>query len=92
MITKKDIYEALGVQTSDHFMTGMLVGIGIGALVGSAVAMLLAPKSGSEIRRMISEKTSDLVEGAKTKIGVGTKNNGGELHATPPRPGEPGRF
>jgi gas vesicle protein len=53
--------------------------------------MLLAPKSGSEIRQMISEKTSDLVEGAKTKMGVGTKNNGGELQH-PPRPGEPGRF
>jgi gas vesicle protein len=70
MISKKDILEAIGADTDDRFMTGMLVGIGVGAIVGSAVAMLLAPRTGSEIRHIISEKGSDLIEKAKTRVGI----------------------
>ncbi len=75
MITKNDILEALGADTDDRFMTGMLVGIGVGAIVGSAVAMLLSPKAGSEIRQMIGERGSDLIEKAKSRVGL-SKNGG----------------
>jgi gas vesicle protein len=70
MISKKDILEAIGADTDDRFMTGMVVGIGVGAIVGSAVAILLAPKTGSEIRHIIGEKSSDLIEKAKTRVGI----------------------
>ncbi len=75
MITKQDIMEALGADTSDRFMSGMLVGIGVGALVGGVVAMLLAPKTGTELRQMIGEKGGDLINKAKDKIGK-SKNGG----------------
>ncbi len=69
MITKKDILEALGANTEDHFLSGMLIGIGVGAIVGSAVAILFAPRTGQEMRQLISEKGSNLVEKAKSRIG-----------------------
>lgn len=80
MITKKDILEAIGADTDDRFMSGMLVGIGVGAIVGSAVAMLLAPKTGTEIRHIIGERGSDLIEKAKTRVGL--SKNGGEQAGT----------
>lgn len=76
MITKKDILEAIGAETDDRFMSGMLIGIGVGAIVGSALAMLFAPKAGAEMRHMIGERGSEIIEKAKTKVGLG--KNGGE--------------
>jgi len=76
MITKRDILQAIGADTDDRFMTGMIVGIGVGAIVGGAVAMLFAPKPGAEIRHMIGERGSDLIEKAKSKVGL-HKNGGG---------------
>lgn len=76
MITKKDILEAIGAETDDRFMSGMLIGIGVGAIVGSAIAMLFAPKAGADMRHMIGERGSEIIEKAKTKVGLG--KNGGE--------------
>src|SRR5688572_585378 len=79
MITKKDILSALGAEIhEDHFLTGMLVGIGVGAIVGGAVAVLFAPKTGPEMRQMISERVPELVHQAKSKIGLG---NGGKTES-----------
>jgi len=75
MITKRDVLHAIGAETDDRFMTGMLIGIGVGAIVGSAVAVLLAPKTGNEMRHLIGERGSDLIEKARTKVGL-TKNGG----------------
>jgi hypothetical protein len=76
MITKKDILTALGAEVhEDHFLTGMLVGIGVGAIIGGAVAVLLAPKTGTEMRQMISERVPELVNQAKSKIGLGGNGN-----------------
>jgi gas vesicle protein len=71
MITKKDILTALGAEIhEDHFLTGMLVGIGVGAIVGGAVAILFAPRSGVETRQIIGERVPQYVDKAKTKIGI----------------------
>jgi YtxH-like protein len=75
MLTKKDILEAIGAETDDRFMSGMLVGIGVGAIVGSALAMLFAPKAGAEMRQIIGERGSEIIEKAKTKV---LGKNGGE--------------
>jgi gas vesicle protein len=80
MISKKDILEAIGADTDDRFMTGMLVGIGVGAIVGSAVAILLAPKTGTEIRQMLGERGSELIDKAKNRVGL--NKNGGEQSST----------
>jgi YtxH-like protein len=85
MITKKDILEALGANTEDHFLSGMLLGIGVGAIVGSAVAILFAPRTGVEMRQLISEKGSSLVEKAKSRIASG--KNGGEHAGVGGEPG-----
>jgi gas vesicle protein len=74
MITRKDIMEALGADTENRFITGMLVGLGLGAVVGGVVAMLFAPKTGPELRQMIGEKGSDLVAKARDKVGLGSSN------------------
>lgn len=82
MLTKKDILSALGAEIhEDHFMSGMLVGIGVGAIVGAGVAMLFAPRTGAELREIIGERVPELVEQAKTKVGLG---NGGRTSETTP--------
>ncbi len=69
MISKNDILEALGVeQKEDRFLMGMLVGVGVGAVVGGIVAMLVAPKSGSELRESISTKGRDLMDKARGRM------------------------
>ena len=84
MITKKDILSALGAEIhEDNFLTGMLVGIGVGAIVGGAVAVLFAPKTGPEMRQLIRERAPELVQQARTKIGLGNGNKTAEPASTP---------
>ena len=76
MITKKDILSALGAEIhEDKFLSGMLVGIGVGAIVGGAVAMLFAPRTGPEIRQIISERVPELIDKAKSKVGLANNGN-----------------
>lgn len=76
MITKKDILSALGAEIhEDNFISGMLVGIGVGAIVGGAVAMLFAPRTGPEMRQILSERVPELIDKAKTKVGLSTNGN-----------------
>ncbi len=49
--------------------TGKLIGAALlGAIVGSALGILFAPDKGSETRRKISEKGSDLTDALKDKF------------------------
>lgn len=93
MLTKKDILTALGAEIhEDNFLSGMLVGIGVGAIVGGAVAVLFAPKTGPEMRQMISERVPELIDKAKTRVGIGgASTNGNKTEATGANLGEPGR-
>ena len=68
MVTKKDILEALGMETEDRFMTGLLIGVGLGALVGGITSLLLAPKRGSELREEIGSKMKDAVGRARHRL------------------------
>ncbi len=45
-----------------------LTGIVIGAIVGAAAGILLAPESGEETRKKIADKTSELKEDLETKF------------------------
>ena len=67
MVTKKDILEALGMETEDRFMTGMLIGIGVGALVGGITSLLLAPRSGTDLRGEIGGRVRDMVDKVRRK-------------------------
>jgi gas vesicle protein len=73
MVNVRDILESIAHVREDRFITGMAVGLGIGAVVGGAVALLLAPRSGHEMRQLISERSSELVERAKSRAGIGGK-------------------
>ena len=47
---KRDILSALGLETENNFWTVALAGFGVGCLVGAAVAIMVTPKSGRELR------------------------------------------
>jgi len=47
------------------------IGVLAGAVVGGVVALLFAPKSGKETRKMIKDKTMEVVDTVKEKaVGV----------------------
>jgi gas vesicle protein len=48
---------------------GLSIGILAGAVVGAAVALLFAPQSGKETRKMIKDKTMEVVDTVKEKTG-----------------------
>jgi hypothetical protein len=59
-IKRHDILEALG-ESETSWLPIALAGFGVGALVGAAVAILLAPKSGRELRHDLAERGRDLI-------------------------------
>jgi gas vesicle protein len=61
------------------------LGILVGAVVGGGIALLYAPKSGQETRQLIRDKSGDLYEVVKRKVGdvrqtMGEKISGGECY------------
>lgn len=66
---KKDILSALGLEQESSFWTAALAGFGVGCLVGAAVAIMVAPKSGRELRSDLMEKGRDLISRGKEEIG-----------------------
>ena len=49
--------------------SGFFAGLMMGAVIGAVVALLYAPQTGTETRRMVTEKASDIKE--KTSKAVG---------------------
>jgi gas vesicle protein len=47
---------------------GFLIGLAIGALAGAAAALLLAPESGEELRREMSEKSEAMKLKAQQQV------------------------
>jgi hypothetical protein len=66
---KRDILSALGLETESNFWTVALAGFGVGCLVGAAVAIMVTPKSGRELRSDIMDKGRDLMGRGKEEIG-----------------------
>jgi gas vesicle protein len=57
-------------QQDSGFSTGnVLLSFFIGGLIGAGVALLIAPKTGEETRRMIKELTEDAKEKAEDYVG-----------------------
>ncbi|HEX4477559.1 MAG TPA: YtxH domain-containing protein [Polyangiaceae bacterium] len=65
---KKDILSALGLETESSFWTAAMAGFGVGCLVGAAVAIMVAPKSGRELRSDITDKARDLINRGKDEV------------------------
>jgi gas vesicle protein len=47
---------------------GFIIGLAIGALAGAAAALLLAPESGEELRKDITEKGDELKTKAQQQV------------------------
>ena len=69
MVNKEDILEALGIERQSNWWLHGLAGFGIGCVVGAAVAMLLAPKSGQELREDLMERGRDLMQKGREQFG-----------------------
>jgi hypothetical protein len=72
-ISKDDILAALGLETKqtmgDHIVSGLLM-MGVGLAVGIGIGMLIAPKSGGELRDDLGRryrKTMDMAQEAMSK-------------------------
>jgi len=61
-ISKEDILDALGIDRSGGWLGPAAAAFGIGLVVGAAAALLLAPKSGQELRQDLASKMRDLRE------------------------------
>ncbi len=71
---KRDILNALGLESENNFWTVALAGFGVGCLVGAAVAIMVTPKSGRELRGDIMDKGRDLIGKGREQLenmGVG---------------------
>jgi len=73
MMTKKDILEALGLESKgeDRFWSGLWMGLGAGALIGGVAALLLAPRRGHELRSAIGERSRGVVNKLRRRAGDG---------------------
>jgi hypothetical protein len=71
---RKDILGALGLESESNFWTVALAGFGVGCLVGAAVAIMVAPKSGRELRTDLLDKGRDLIGRGKDEVGLGAKS------------------
>ena len=61
MPSRKQVANALGLAPSRTVETTGAIGLfAIGVLVGAGLALVFAPKSGSELREELSERVSDL--------------------------------
>jgi gas vesicle protein len=66
--SKRDILSALGLETESNFWTTALAGFGVGCLVGAAVAIIVTPKSGPELRSDLMGRGRDLIGRGKEEL------------------------
>lgn len=62
-------YRASERSTAGTALTFLFIGLGIGALAG----LLFAPKTGSQMRRLLRRKYDDAVEGAEDLVERGSE-------------------
>jgi gas vesicle protein len=66
--SKRDILSALGLETESTFWTTALAGFGVGCLVGAAVAIMVTPKTGRELRTDLMDRGRDLIGRGKEEL------------------------
>jgi len=77
-LSKDDILDALGIERAGNWFGPAAAAFGIGLVVGAAAALLLAPKSGQELREDLTSKMREMRE-------KGMKGMEREMPGTPPR-------
>jgi gas vesicle protein len=68
-LRKEDILDALGIEAETNWLPIALAGFGVGCLVGGAVALLLAPKAGTELREDIVGRGRDIISRGREFVG-----------------------
>ena len=68
-ISREDILDALGIERSGSWFGPAAAAFGIGLVVGAAAALLLAPKSGEELRQDLSQKMREMREQVRPEQG-----------------------
>ncbi len=53
---------------SNNSNSSMLVGLLVGAAVGTLAALLLAPTTGKQSRELVRERTGKIVQAAKSRL------------------------
>ncbi len=74
--SKRDVLNALGLETESNFWTVALAGFGVGCLVGAAVAIMVAPKSGRELRSDLMDRGRDLIGKGREQLEQMSSNMG----------------
>jgi len=68
-IDRDEIMEALGLKEGmSGWLTPALIGFGVGALIGASMALMLAPKSGSQMRGDLMGKAREAFERAQSQV------------------------
>lgn len=83
-IELEDVLGVMGLARRRSYLMQDLALLGVGAAVGAGVALLLAPSSGSETRRRLSQSIEKLSEQAVAKLDQAydaTAPKGGSNHA-----------
>jgi gas vesicle protein len=60
----------------NKFLRGLVIGALTGGIVGAAIALLYAPKSGKELRADLRQKADDVLEGAEEYMTAAQKKAG----------------
>jgi hypothetical protein len=72
-LSKDDILDALGIERSGSWLGPAAAAFGIGLVVGAAAALLLAPKSGRELREDLTGRMREMREkGVHQEVPRGT--------------------
>ncbi len=81
---KEDILDALGIEQNQNWLSIALAGFGVGCLVGGAVALMLAPKSGREMRDELMDRGRDLMQRGREFVGQEQQRMGSDVTGRSP--------
>lgn len=79
----RKMLKSLGlVRSESNGVSAFLVGAGVGAVAGAAVALLLTPTNGKEMRQLVGSRAKQIADTAEKKIAEIKSPNGAkaELH------------
>ena len=72
----------MGQNNGGDYTKGFVFGALIGGVVGAVTALLLAPKSGAELRKELAEKSTDMYDKAQDYLSDVQENFGDAVHTT----------
>lgn len=70
-LDKEDILSALGLQTKGNVVDTVIPALGVfgaGLLIGTALGMLVAPKTGKAMRKQITRRANDVYDRAAEAV------------------------